>query len=204
MRRNNAAQVALRIRGRQTTGTLAGPIEGKGLIMVTSTTAKGTKKKAKATTAESTSHTAEAKSRFNAALDEAKAGAAELAAEAKERSASYRETAKARSENWTGEAKAKAGELAAEGKTRASDALSQFGKFVGENAGTIDEKLGAKYGDYARSASRNLQETATKLDNKSVDEIGEDAREFVRKSPGLAVGLAAVAGFMLARLFRSR
>jgi ElaB/YqjD/DUF883 family membrane-anchored ribosome-binding protein len=178
--------------------------EGKGLIMVTSTTAKGTKKNAKAATAEATSHTAEAKSRFNAALDEAKAGAAELAAEAKERGASYRETAKARSENWTGEAKAKAGELAAEGKTRASDALSQFGKFVGENAGTIDEKLGAKYGDYARSASRNLQETATKLDNKSVDEIGEDAREFVRKSPGLAVGLAAVAGFMLARLFRSR
>jgi ElaB/YqjD/DUF883 family membrane-anchored ribosome-binding protein len=204
MRRNNAAQVALRIRGRQTTGTLAEPIEGKGLIMATSTTAKGTNKTAKATTAEATSHTAEAKSRFNAALDEAKAGAAELAAEAKERGASYRETAKARSENWTGEAKAKAGELAVEGKTRASDALSQFGKFVGENAATVDEKLGAKYGDYARSASRSLQETATKLDNKSVDEIGEDAREFVRKSPGLAVGLAAVAGFMLARLFRSR
>ena len=30
----------------------------------------------------------------------------------------------------------------------------------------------------------------------------KDAREMVRKSPGVAVGIAAVAGFLLARLFR--
>jgi ElaB/YqjD/DUF883 family membrane-anchored ribosome-binding protein len=74
---------------------------------------------------------------------------------------------------------------------------------VSDNAATIDEKLGAKYGDYARTASRSLQENATKLDNKDLDELGEDAREFVRKSPGLAVGMAAVAGYMVARLFRA-
>ncbi len=34
------------------------------------------------------------------------------------------------------------------------------------------------------------------------EDIGEDAKQFVRKSPGLAVGIAAVAGFMLARLFK--
>lgn len=175
--------------------------------MATSSTAKGTKKTSKAASPKSdspSSHTAEAKSRFNAALEEAKAGAAELAAEAKERGAVYRDSARTKSEDWTVEAKTKASELAVEGKTRASDALSQFGKLVGDNAPTIDEKLGAKYGDYARSASRKLQETATSLDNKSIDEIGEDAREFVRKSPGLAVGMAAVAGFMIARLFRGR
>jgi ElaB/YqjD/DUF883 family membrane-anchored ribosome-binding protein len=49
-----------------------------------------------------------------------------------------------------------------------------------------------------------LQETAAKLDNKSVEELGEDARQFVRKSPGTAVGLAALAGFFFARLFRRR
>lgn len=176
--------------------------------MATSSTSKGTKKTSKAATAPeatvSPSHTAEAKSRFNAALDEAKAGAAELAAEAKERGAVYRDTARTKGEDWTVEAKTKASELATEGKTRASDALSQFGKLVGDNAPTIDEKLGAKYGDYARSASRKLQETATSLDNKTIDDIGEDAREFVRKSPGLAVGIAAIAGFMIARLFRGR
>ena len=73
---------------------------------------------------------------------------------------------------------------------------------MADNAGTLDEKLGPKYGDYARSASRSLQETAAKLESKSVDELTEDAREMVRKNPGAAVGIAAVAGFFLARLFR--
>ena len=46
-----------------------------------------------------------------------------------------------------------------------------------------------------------LSPDAAALEAKDFDELGEDARAFVRKSPGLAVGLAAVAGFMLARLF---
>ena len=82
--------------------------------------------------------------------------------------------------------------------------MSSLGRIVADNAPTLDEKLGNKYGDYARSASRSLQETAARLDNKSVEELGEDAREFVRKSPGTAVGLAALAGFFIARLFRSK
>ena len=98
----------------------------------------------------------------------------------------------------------KAADLAREGKTKASEAISSLGKIVSDNAGTLDEKLGAKYGDYARTASRSLQETAAKLDAKSVDELGEDARQAVRKSPATAVGIAAVAGFMLARLVRGK
>ncbi|MEP6394367.1 MAG: hypothetical protein ABJ045_12830, partial [Alteripontixanthobacter sp.] len=95
-----------------------------------------------------------------------------------------------------------ASELAVEGKGKASDALASLGKMVADNAEMLDEKFGAQYGDYARSASRSLHENAAKLDNKSVDELGEDAREFVRKSPGLAVGIAAVGGYMIARLLR--
>jgi len=104
--------------------------------------------------------------------------------------------------NYGNEAKAKASDLAVEGKTRASDALSSFGKIVADAAPQIDEKVGEQYGDYARKASRSLQEASAKLEAKSVDEIGEDAREFVRKSPGTALGIAAIAGFIIARLFR--
>lgn len=156
-----------------------------------------------------TGHRAEAKSRFNAALEEAKAGAAALKAEAGERAGQYRTQAKGKSRDWAteartygGEAKVKGKELATEGKLKASEGIRSLGQTVAENAHVVDEKLGAKYGDYARSASRTLSETADKLDQKSVDELGEDAREFVRKSPGLAVGMAAVAGFFLSRLFR--
>jgi ElaB/YqjD/DUF883 family membrane-anchored ribosome-binding protein len=144
----------------------------------------------------------EAKSRFNAALEEARAGAALLGDEARERVGGYGSQAKARSSDWVDDAKTKAGELAVQGKAKASDALTGLSRVVGDNAGKVDDNLGAKYGDYARTASQKLQETAETLDRKSVEELGEDARELVRKSPAAAVGLAALAGFLLARLFR--
>lgn len=152
-------------------------------------------------------HTAEAKSRFNAALEEAKAGAAALRAEAETRVGSYGEQAKAKggdlvtdAKSFGDKAKVKAGDIAVEGKKATSDAIASLGKVVGESAGQIDEKLGEQYGDYARKASRTLQETSAKLDSKSVEELGDDAREMVRKSPGVAVGIAAVVGFFLARM----
>ena len=147
--------------------------------------------------------TSDAKAKFSRALEEAKAGARELTAEARGRAA-------ARTSDWADDAraygeqaKARAGELAVEGKTRASDALAGLGKLVSDNAPSIDDRFGSRYGDYARSASRKMQESAAALESKSLDEIGDDAREFVRKSPALAVGLAAMAGFMIARLFSS-
>lgn len=157
------------------------------------------------------SNTGEAKSRFNAALDEAKAGAAALKAEAGERAQVYSSQARSRGEDWLAEAKTygeqakgKAGELAVDGKTKAAEALSSLAKAVSDTAPTVDEKLGAKYGDYARSAARSLHETSARLDAKSVEELQDNARETIRKSPGLAVGIAAVGGFLLARLFRGR
>lgn len=155
--------------------------------------------------------TSEAKTRFSAALDEAKAGAAALKAEAATRAGTYRQQAKGKSSDlmsdakgYGEDAKVKAADLAREGKAKASEAISSLSKMVSDNAGTIDEKLGPKYGDYARTASRNMQEAADTLNAKSVEELSEDARAAVRKSPGAAVGIAAVTGFMIARLFRGK
>ena len=44
---------------------------------------------------------------------------------------------------------------------------------VADNAATLDDRFGTQYGDYARSASKTLQSTASKLDQKSVEQIGE-------------------------------
>ena len=110
--------------------------------------------------------------------------------------------ARARSEDWASDARTRAGELAVEGKSKASEALSGLSRVIDENAGAIDERLGERYGEYARSASRALQENARKLDEKSFEELAEDSRAAIRKSPAMAVGLAALVGFMFARLFR--
>ena len=170
-----------------------------------------TPKKATPMTQSSTpnAHRNEAKSRFNSAIDEAKAGAAALRAEAAERAGVYRTQAEAKSKDWATEARAygedakvKGRDLATQGKGKVSEGLTALGQAVGDSAHVVDEKLGAKYGDYARTASRSLQDAATKLDTKTIDDLAEDGRSFVRKSPGAAVGIAAVFGFMLSRLFR--
>jgi ElaB/YqjD/DUF883 family membrane-anchored ribosome-binding protein len=152
---------------------------------------------------------ADAKAKFSKAIEEAKAGATALKSEAQAKAGAYRDQLSAKSGDWAedakdlaAQAKTRAADLAVEGKARTSDAIANLGKIVSDNAGTIDEKLGTRYGDYARTAARSMQETAAKIEAKDVGELGDDAKEFVRKSPGLAVGIAAVAGFFLARLFR--
>ena len=152
---------------------------------------------------------AEAQDRALALGKGAQDRAGALGKDAQERAGEYREQLADRSSDLLdearalgGQAKAKAAAYAETGKTRASDALTGLGRIVADSAETIDDKLGVKYGDYARGAARSIHETAAKLDSKELGELGEDAREFVRKSPGVAVGLAAVAGFMLARMFR--
>lgn len=143
-----------------------------------------------------------AKERFAKAIEEAKAGAAALGKEAQDRADLYREKLTSQGGEWTTQAREKASGYANEGKAKASEALSGLGKLVADNAGLIDEKVGARYGDYARSAAQSLQDAGSRLEAKDLDELTEDAKEFVRKSPGLAIGLAAVGGFLIARLFR--
>ena len=155
------------------------------------------------------SNRTQARTRFNAAIEEARAGVAALRADAVQKGAAYRRTAADSTADWVEEAKAmsaqakkRAAELADDGKARASDGLASLGKTVSGTAKAIDEKLGKQYGDYARTAARSMQEAAAKLDAKDLGELGDDAREFIKKSPGAAIGIAAVAGFFLARMFR--
>lgn len=142
------------------------------------------------------------KERFAKAVEEAKAGAQALGKEAHDRADHYREKISTTSSEWADQAKVRATDLAVEGKAKASEAMAGLGKIVADNAGLIDEKVGAKYGDYARTAAQSIQDAATKLDSKDINELAGDAKEFVRKSPGVAIGLAAVAGFILARAFK--
>ncbi|NCP17858.1 MAG: hypothetical protein GW855_01705 [Erythrobacter sp.] len=153
-------------------------------------------------TAQPTGGKEEAKSRFNSALDEAKAGAQALRGEASQRAGAYKEQAKAKGGEYAEQAKAKGGELAVEGKHKASEALTSLSRLVAENAAKIDDNFGPKYGDHARNAARGLQDAAAHIDTRSYDELTGEAREFVRKNPGLSVGMAAFGGYVIARLFR--
>src|SRR3546814_13420924 len=73
---------------------------------------------------------------------------------------------------------------------------------IDDSANTVDEKLGTQYGDYARYAAEAIAGAATALDNRAIDDLVNEARDFVRKSPAVAIGAAAIAGFVLMRLVK--
>lgn len=89
------------------------------------------------------------------------------------------------------------------GKTRATSALDEFSQVVNDAASSIDERLGSEYGEYARRAADAVAGFADTIRNKQVDELLDDGRDLVRKSPGVAIGVAAVVGFTLVRLIKS-
>lgn len=157
-----------------------------------------------------TAETSEAaiKSRFARAIDDAKASAGALRGDAVEITTAAREKAAATATEWTEQAGAYASqardkslELAQQGKARTSEAIAVVGRAISDTAPVIDEKLGVQFGDYARSAAGALESTADKLAAKDFADLGEDVKAFVRKSPATALGIAAVAGFLVARLF---
>ncbi|MFN3618862.1 hypothetical protein [Sphingorhabdus sp.] len=92
---------------------------------------------------------------------------------------------------------------AVKGKDRATEAVGSISKLIRDSAGTIDDNVGKQYGDYARTAADMVEGFASRMDAKDVDALAEDARQFVRKSPAVAIGAAAAIGFVLARLVRS-
>ncbi len=90
-----------------------------------------------------------------------------------------------------------------QGIERSAEALANVGKLVGDTASGLDERLGEEYGDYARRAAETLENTANRLASKDADELIDDTREFIRKSPGVALAGAAIVGFAIARLVKS-
>lgn len=85
-------------------------------------------------------------------------------------------------------------------KDKTGSVMQGLAKLISETADTVDARLGPQYGDYARSAAETVAGAAKSLDEKDIDQLIGDARDFVRKSPAVAIGAAAIAGFVLMRL----
>ena len=105
--------------------------------------------------------------------------------------------------NLRDQAGGKVREFADTGKTRATDMLEELSRVVADTADSIDERLGNNYGEYARKAADGVSGFAESLRGKDVDQLYDNVRSAVRKSPGLAIGIAAVVGFTLVRLVKA-
>jgi hypothetical protein len=103
----------------------------------------------------------------------------------------------------TGQASEKVHGIVGQGLERSSEALANVSRMIGDTASGIEERLGQEYGDYARRAAEAIENAANSLAAKQPDELIDDARDFVRKSPGVALAGAAVLGFALTRLIKN-
>ncbi|WP_310467684.1 hypothetical protein [Sphingomonas sp.] len=113
------------------------------------------------------------------------------------------DTVRCGTDKLSGQAADKARGLVAQGLERSSEALANVSKLVGDTATGLDDRLGAEYGDYARRAAGAIEDAANNLAAKNADELIDDTRNLVRKSPGVALAGAAIVGFALARLVKS-
>lgn len=102
-----------------------------------------------------------------------------------------------------GQATDRARDFAIQGKDRATSALDSISQLIADAAAQVDDKVGREYGDYARRAQEAVDGLAQALRDKDVDTLFADARDLVRRSPGLAVGAAAVVGFALVRVIKA-
>lgn len=93
--------------------------------------------------------------------------------------------------------------FADDGKGRVTGLLEDVSEVINDAARSVDERLGQDYGDYAHRAADAVAGFAGRIREKSVDDILDDTKDFVRKSPVVAIGLAAVAGFALIRVIKT-
>ncbi len=93
--------------------------------------------------------------------------------------------------------------VAESGKTRATETIGSAAQFVHENADKLGEQTTPKVAEYAHQAADALDGFSQTLRTKSIDELVGDVRNFVKRSPAVAIGAAVAIGFVLTRFARS-
>ncbi|MBY0582115.1 MAG: hypothetical protein K2P68_04250 [Sphingomonas sp.] len=120
-----------------------------------------------------------------------------------QKAATATETLKNTATKLSKQASDKARSYVDEGKARAGGALEEVSRLMGDAAGTVDNRLGPEYGKYARSAADTISDWSDQIKGKELEDLLSDARDFVKKSPAVAIGVAAALGFVVARLIKA-
>ena len=121
----------------------------------------------------------------------------------KEKAGSFKDQATARAADLRGKAGEQVFAFAAQGKDRVTESLDGVAKYVSDVAAQVEEKLGPQYSGYAKQAADAVAGMAASLREKDVEELFDEARGYVRKSPAVAIGAAAAAGFLVSRLIKA-
>jgi ElaB/YqjD/DUF883 family membrane-anchored ribosome-binding protein len=93
--------------------------------------------------------------------------------------------------------------FAEEGKAQVAATLEGLVKAAQEFAERIGPAESTPVARFAHEAANALGDWSSTVNEKSVDELLEDGRTLVRKSPAVALGVAVAAGFALSRFLKA-
>ena len=108
-----------------------------------------------------------------------------------------------RIEGLKGQAGDRARTFVDDAKARATDGIDDVVRMIHDAADEVDAKVGAQYGDYIRRAADSVSGLSGALKDKDADALFADGRALIQKAPGVAIGVAAALGFVVARLARA-
>ncbi|MGB7406763.1 MAG: hypothetical protein WA906_13825 [Pacificimonas sp.] len=97
----------------------------------------------------------------------------------------------------------KARGAAEEGKAQAAQTINNLAQSTRDAARQFEGTQAEGLTGYAATAADSIEQFAQTLENKSVDELIDDARDMVRKSPAIAIGAAAAVGFLISRFAKA-
>ncbi len=94
-------------------------------------------------------------------------------------------------------------ELAEDGKTELARSFDELVLLAHEFAARIESVGGGPVAGYVRQATDVLEGWQTTLRDRPVQLLLDDGRNIIRRQPEIAIGVAAIAGFIAARLIKS-
>jgi ElaB/YqjD/DUF883 family membrane-anchored ribosome-binding protein len=97
----------------------------------------------------------------------------------------------------------KARSAAEEGKMKAAETLGSVSRATREAAEKMRGSQADPLAGYVSGAADAIDSFARRMNEKSIEEMVDDAREIVRRSPVLFIGIAAGVGFLLSRFLKA-
>ncbi|MFC7737302.1 hypothetical protein ACFQX4_15935 [Roseomonas sp. GCM10028921] len=137
-----------------------------------------------------------------AAASRIQAGAGEAAGQVRETLASAADEASTRTEELVGAARERAEGLAEEGKAAAAERASGFATAIRHAADDL-EGSSPEIARHVRVAADSVEGISAALRDRSAGQLVQDVTDFARRQPAAFFGVAALAGFALARFARS-
>lgn len=90
-----------------------------------------------------------------------------------------------------------------DGKEKVTASLDGFAKAAHEIADKLRASGVGPVAKYAHQGAEMVAAWSTSINEKSIEDLVDDAREFARRKPAVAVGISLAAGFVVSRLFKA-